>query len=355
MVDYRTFGVNILLLILCSINAQAQEADSLNSEDSFNTTAQFYSEFYSSTDLIQNTEARPDFVYSHKRLNAVAPNLMLLKLVHGNSMFRINAGLMLGDYTVNNLASEKGFAKQIFEANAEMRLFRDKSLWLTVGVMPSHIGFESAIGLNNLTLTRSIVADNSPYYETGAKLTYNSKNEKWSIAGFVVNGWQRINSPALKVHPGLATQINFVPNARWLISWNTYTGNVNDGFRFYNNIYAVYKTERKLTLILSSDFGIQSADTNIQSYFAPVLIVGYQLCGSVKSALRIESYLDKNASIISSSVGFNAHSISLNLDWQPMPYFTFRAEYKYGDSPLNNFNGESRSSLLTAAIIISVQ
>ncbi|MFM2018642.1 MAG: hypothetical protein RL007_2298 [Bacteroidota bacterium] len=355
MIDYRTFGVNILLLILWSINAQAQEADSLNTEDSFTTSAQFYTEFYSATDLIRNTEVRPDFVYSHKRLNGVAPNIMLLKLTHGNSMFRINAGVMLGDYVVHNLASEKGFAKQIFEANAEMRLFREKSIWLTVGVMPSHIGFESAIGLNNLTLTRSIVADNSPYYETGAKLTYNSKNEKWSIAGLVVNGWQRINSPALKVHPGLATQINFVPDSHWLISWNTYTGNVKSTFRFYNNVYAAYKSERKVTLILSADLGIQSADTNIQSYFAPVLIVGYQLSSSVKSALRIESYRDQNASIISSSDGFNTHSISLNLDWQPMPYFMFRGEYKYGNSPLNNFNGESRSSLLTAAIIISVQ
>lgn len=355
MAEYRYFLIIPLFLIISSIHAQAQQSDSLNTEDTFNTTAQFYSEFYSATDLVQNTEARPAFVYSHKRLNGVAPNLMLLKLTHGNSMFRINAGLMLGDYVIHNLASEKGFAKQIFEANAEMRLLHAKSLWLTVGVMPSHIGFESAIGINNTTLTRSIVADNSPYYETGVKLTYNSTNEKWSIAGLVVNGWQRINSPAGKVHPGLATQINFTPDSNWLFSWNTYTGNVNSAFRFYNNLFAVYKSGKKLTLILSTDFGIHSADTNVQSFIAPVFIVGYQLSSSVKSALRLESYRDPDASIIAASDGFNTNSISLNLDWQPMPCFMIRAEYKYGNSPLNNFNGESRSSLLTAAIIISVQ
>ena len=355
MSEYRRLVIVTLFLILSLKQSRAQESDSANTSEAFATKAQFYSEFYSSTELLRSTEMRPDFVYSHKRLNGVAPNLILLKVTHGNTMFRINAGVMIGDYVVHNLASEKGFAKQIFEANAEMRLFRDKSLWLTLGVMPSHIGLESAIGLNNLTLTRSIVAENSPYYETGAKLTYNSKNEKWSIAGLVVNGWQRINSPAPKVHPGLATQINFAPNAHWLISWNTYTGNVNNAFRFYNNVYTVYKSERKLTLILSSDFGIQSADTSVESYFAPVFIIGYQLSGALKTAFRMESYRDQNASIISSSAGFNATSFSVNADWQPMPYFLFRTEYKYGNSPLNNFNGESRSSLLTAAIIISVQ
>lgn len=58
--------------------------------------------------------------------------------------------------------------------------------------MPSHIGFESAIGKDCWNLTRSILADNSPYYETGIKLGYTSKNEKLYLAGMYLNGWQRI-------------------------------------------------------------------------------------------------------------------------------------------------------------------
>jgi hypothetical protein len=43
--------------------------------------------------------------------------------------------------------------------------------------MPSHIGFESAIGKDCATLTRSILADNSPYYEAGVKIDITSKTK----------------------------------------------------------------------------------------------------------------------------------------------------------------------------------
>jgi hypothetical protein len=58
--------------------------------------------------------------------------------------------------------------------------------------MPSHIGFESAISKDCFTLTRSILADNSPYFESGAKISYSSDNGKWFVSGLVLNGWQRI-------------------------------------------------------------------------------------------------------------------------------------------------------------------
>lgn len=349
----RGFTV-ILLLLIAVVNVNAQ-ADSSGTGDPFITNTLFYSEFYSSVELNHSTELRPDFVYSHKRLNGVAPNLILLKITHGNSRFRLNAGAMIGDYATYNLASEKGIAQQIFEANAEARLSKRKSIWLTMGIMPSHIGVESAIGLNCMTLTRSIVADNSPYYETGAKISYTSPNEKWTIAALLLNGWQRINVPVIKVQPAAGTQINFVPNENFAMSWNSYSGIVNSGFRFYNNVYVVLSNKRKISFVVSADFGVQKSDSSLNSYFSPVLLIGYKLNSTTKTTLRLESYHDPKASIIPSAAGFKANSISLNLDWQPIPNFMLRGEYKYGNSPLNNFNGESQSSLLTLAVIVSVQ
>jgi hypothetical protein len=40
--------------------------------------------------------------------------------------------------------------------------------------MPSHIGFESVISADCWTLTRSLLAENSPYYETGMRLEATS-------------------------------------------------------------------------------------------------------------------------------------------------------------------------------------
>ena len=67
---------------------------------------------------------------------------------------------------------------------------------ITAGIFTSHIGFESAVSKDCWTLTRSILADNSPYYESGARLTYTSNNNKWLISALALNGWQRIQRPA---------------------------------------------------------------------------------------------------------------------------------------------------------------
>ena len=50
---------------------------------------------------------------------------------------------------------------------------------------------QSAISIDNCTLTRSLLAENLPYFLTGAKLTINP-TDKWEIAGLKVNGWQPI-------------------------------------------------------------------------------------------------------------------------------------------------------------------
>jgi hypothetical protein len=63
---------------------------------------------------------------------------------------------------------------------------------LDAGVLPSHIGFESAISMDNPTLTRSLPAENSPYFLTGAKLTFTPPTSSGTFAGLLVNGWQRI-------------------------------------------------------------------------------------------------------------------------------------------------------------------
>jgi hypothetical protein len=66
-----------------------------------------------------------------------------------------------------------------------MKLSKKQNLWLDAGIMPSHIGFESAVSADCWTLTRSLLAENSPYYETGIKLGYVSKDEKLYISALL--------------------------------------------------------------------------------------------------------------------------------------------------------------------------
>ncbi|OQW43057.1 MAG: hypothetical protein A4S08_10190 [Proteobacteria bacterium SG_bin4] len=70
-----------------------------------------------------------------------------------------------------NYAAEPGILGNLYEGNVGLKLSGSNNLWLDIGVFPSHIGFESAVGKDNWTLTRSLVAENTPYFESGAKIS----------------------------------------------------------------------------------------------------------------------------------------------------------------------------------------
>ncbi len=145
---------------------------------------------------------RPGFMYSHNRHNEVNLNLGFVKLAYASKKVRSNLALMTGTYANANLSAEPGVLKNVYEANAGVKISTKKNVWVDAGIFASHIGFESAIGKDCWTVTRSILADNSPYFETGAKISYTSDDEKLFASALILNGWQRIqridgnNTPA---------------------------------------------------------------------------------------------------------------------------------------------------------------
>ena len=89
---------------------------------------------------------RPFFIYNFNRSNEVNVNLAFVKLIYQKERVRGNLALMAGTYANANLASETGVLKNIYEANGGVKLSEDHELWIDAGILPSHIGFESAIG-----------------------------------------------------------------------------------------------------------------------------------------------------------------------------------------------------------------
>src|SRR5690606_16131956 len=134
-----------------------------------------YGELYYGYDFSRpDDHERPFFVYNHKRHNEVNANLLLVRGTYTDSLVRANLGLMAGTYAQYNLSAEPGWAQFIYEATIGLKLSRRRNLWLDAGIMPSHLGYESVIGADNWTLTRSLAAEGSPYYETGIRLIHTS-------------------------------------------------------------------------------------------------------------------------------------------------------------------------------------
>lgn len=297
-----------------------------------------YIETYYSYDASEpSSKQRPNFIYSHNRHNELNVNLGFVKATVNQSKYRSNFALMTGSYANANLANEPGLLRAIFEANLGLRLSKKQQLWLDVGVMPSHIGFESAIGKDCWTLTRSIVADNSPYYESGLKLNFTSSSKKLYLAALVLNGWQRIARPAGYNKPAIGHQLNFKPNDRILLSSNSFFGtalpdSVHQN-RIYHNLYAIIELSQHLGLILGLDNGWQQSSTNktkFEAWYSPVVILKFTPVKKLAIAFRSEYYSDRHQVVITSNTanGFQTYGYSLNCDFNLAENFVWRAEGK---------------------------
>ncbi|MDJ1482067.1 porin [Cytophagaceae bacterium YF14B1] len=281
---------------------------------------------------------RPGFVYAHSRHNEFALNNAVIGAAYTSDVVRGNLGLHTGTYVQRNYAAEtingSEVLKYIYQANVGVRLA--KGLWLDAGILPSHIGYESALSIDNPTLTRSLMADNTPYYETGAKLTWDI-SDKLTISGLVLNGWQRIVET--DQNKALGTQIQYKPTKGVLLNSSTFFGKEGT-YRYYHNFYTVLDLIEKVTIIAAFDIGwqqqldITGKKDGTKTWWNPNLMVRYKPTDKVAIAGRVEYYNDPNNIIIAPTAlpdetfvtGFKTFSPSLNLDYFPIESVALRIE-----------------------------
>ena len=309
---------------------------------------------------------RPAFIYSHNRANEVNLNLGFIKAAYDSGNIRANLAVMAGTYTNANLAAEPGVLKNIFEANAGVKLSKSENLWIDAGIFSSHIGFESAVSKDCWVLTRNISSENTPYYESGAKISYGTKDGKFSATALYLNGWQRITRQNGNNKPAGGLQLTWKPTDKITVNYSNYLGTegadsarVN---RFYHNIYGIFQVTDKFGVTVGFDYGTQqkvkgSDDKN--EVISPVAILQYKFAPKWAVAGRFEYYEDKNGIFIATGTtnGFKTKGYSLNLDYAPIANAVIRLEGKAYDSKDKIFARENAAvnanATLTASIAVS--
>ncbi|MCB0737764.1 MAG: outer membrane beta-barrel protein, partial [Bacteroidetes bacterium] len=134
---------------------------------------QAYSDVFHAYDFNRPaTPYRQPFLFNHNRHNEVNLNLASAGFKLINSKYRANIMFQAGTYVQDNLAAEQSSLRSIQEASIGLPLHKSRKWWFYAGIFPSHLGFENANSIENMTLTRSLVAENSPYFLSGAALTY---------------------------------------------------------------------------------------------------------------------------------------------------------------------------------------
>jgi hypothetical protein len=251
-------------------------------------------------------------------------NLALVEVKLTGERVRGHLGLQAGTAVQSNYAGEPRLggisgpelARHIEEAVAGVRVA--PSLWVDAGIYLSHIGQESWISRDNPTYSRSLIADYSPYYETGVKLTW-SATPKLTAQLNLVNGWQNISETNADKAVGL--RLDYAASSHLALGYSNFVGNemsdtVPSRMRLFNEAFALI-TGGSTSLWLTADVGRQqAAGGGWSTWYGGAAIGRVKVSPTVAIAARVERYSDPDGVIISTGTpdAFRVTGASINLD-----------------------------------------
>jgi hypothetical protein len=321
-----------------------------------------YGELYYAYDFDHPANhVRPAFTYNHVRHNEVNVNLAYVKASILNPNYRANLAAMVGTYAQYNLAAEPDWAQHTFEANIGAKLFDKWNVWVDAGIMPSHIGFESAIGADCWTLTRSIVAENSPYYEAGMKLSGSNRSGSWSYALMYLNGWQTVFKPEGRDKPAFGGQLTYRPNDKTTLNYSNFYGSVYpdeiEKNRHYHNFYLTSKLSTKTSYTIGLDIGVEFDKDDYSTWFAPQIVVKSEINSKHSLAFRLEGFLDEDNVLMMSPDINRANNIlgnSLNWDVKVNDSVLWRIEAKNYAANTRLFDTDFSNTVITTALCVKM-
>lgn len=278
---------------------------------------------------------RPGFLFSHHRNGAAATNLVLGQVQRVSKRLGLYLGLMDGSYARTNLAAEPRMLRHVFEARIAWKPSGKGSSWLEAGVFPSHIGNESAIGMQCPTVTRSLMADNSPYYESGVRWLQKSQNGKREGGLYLLNGWQRMRLPGEGVWPAVGHQLTWQLQPGLRVNSSSFAGNPGEErgvLRVFHDAWLAWDMLPRWTLHAAYDLGWQR---HAGTWQTGSLVLQHRLAQFWTFSARAESFLDPGGVIIPghSGKGSRVRALSINADFKASAALLWRMEGRWMQSP----------------------
>jgi hypothetical protein len=214
------------------------------------------------------------------------------------------------------------------------------SVWLDGGIFLSHLGYEGWISRDNLTYTRSMVAEFSPYYEAGAKLTWTiSPRVTGTVA--VLNGWQDIsvyNSP-----PAGGIRLDWAPTSNVTLSYDNFVGNAAADadpvkLRLYHDLIVQVKAGNRWQLAGVLSYGRQTKSDGqggTATWWGGSAMAKLQATPRLAVVGRVETYSDPHQVIVVTGLpdSFKASGASIGVDLTLARRVLWRTEFRGFVSP----------------------
>lgn len=331
-----------------SVGAQSSGKDSLTTSASDTTPKLSFGAFvdtYFAWDVRQPANFDRSYTTQPSRHDEFNVNLAYIEGKLSGPRYRGRLALQWGTSVQANYAGEPrlgsvsgpSMSQYLQEASVGYQL--QKNLWLDGGIFFSHIGYEGWVSRDNLTYTRSLIADYSPYYEAGAKLTW-TPTAALTATFVAVNGWQvisRYNTP-----PALGLRLDYVASPSVTLTYANFVGDVAPDasvrrLRIFNEVIAQYKPTPAMTLAATLDAGSQQRSTSTGAtakWFGASLIGKYAVSDRVSVVGRAERYSDPHQVMVVTGVNdpFKTNSFSLGADVALSSHLVWRNEARVFDS-----------------------
>ncbi|MDW8306918.1 MAG: outer membrane beta-barrel protein [Leptospiraceae bacterium] len=228
------------------------------------------------------------------------------------------------------------FANQISHRHlqeAYVGYYLHERLWFDMGIFFSHIGYESWISHQNANYTRSLMADNSPYYFSGARLGWLLLPEL-ELQLSLLNGWQLITP--LNRDRSLGSQILYHLTDKIKISYANFAGNValeGKQYRFYHNFIWEYRISSLFSSAVSFDIGHEqnSIEDKGKNWYGAAIYFQRGLGQEWNFAIRLQYYSDPHeVMVVTEEVGgFEVLGSSFTINYSPRREFLWRLEYSH--------------------------
>jgi hypothetical protein len=264
--------------------------------------------------------------------------------------------MQYGSSVVANYADEADeFVRYFQEAYGGVQI---SDTWhVDAGVYFSHIGMESWISRDDYTVGRSIIADYSPYYQSGVR-SVHQLSDRLHVELQLLRGWQNISNDR---DPSLGTQVAYDLTPQTKVVYNTFIGN-EDGLRVYNDFVMRHAFSRRFGVAAAFDLGLQNrSEESFAWWYGWSIIPHYSINKTVAIAGRVEQFSDPHQVVLESlsNESFNATSLSANIDITLLTDLVWRSEYRAYVSSRDLFpdNGgySTTDNVMTTSIIYSLR
>jgi hypothetical protein len=234
-----------------------------------------------------------------------------------------------------------------------------RTLWIDGGIMLAPFGAESWISRDNWTYTRSLIADNSPYYEAGVRATWQAA-AKVEAQLHVLNGWQNISET--NEDKALAIRLQWTPAPRLVFAYDNFVGNempdsLTSRLRVFQEIIARADLNDRTSAAIAFDWGSQRrTTTGSDRWHGFAALARYRLHPDISLGARVEGYSDAQQVIVKTGrpPGMRATGASINVDAQLDPRLVWRTELRLLRDRNRIFPSRTEPSGVTNATALAV-